>query len=79
MSQILLITSSPRAEASYSTRVAHALAKNLISKHKDSTLIVRDLAGNPPQDIDDSFATARNTPREQLCRHRELYSPCRTR
>ena len=66
MSQILLITSSPRAEASYSTRVAHALAKNLISKHKDSTLIVRDLAGDPPQHIDDSFATARNTPREQL-------------
>jgi FMN-dependent NADH-azoreductase len=46
MSQILLITSSPRAEASYSTRVAHALAKNLISKHRDSTLIVRELAGD---------------------------------
>ncbi|HEY2499092.1 MAG TPA: NAD(P)H-dependent oxidoreductase [Candidatus Angelobacter sp.] len=66
MSQILLITSSPRAGASYSTQVAHALAKNLISKHKDSTLIVRDLAGDPPQHIDDSFAAARNTPREQL-------------
>ncbi|MGH7868523.1 MAG: FMN-dependent NADH-azoreductase, partial [Candidatus Dormibacteraceae bacterium] len=66
MSQILLITSSPRAGASYSTQVAQALAKNLISKHKDSTLIVRDLAGDPPQHIDDSFATARNTPLEQL-------------
>lgn len=41
MSQILLITSSPRATASYSTQVAHALAKNLISRRKDSTLIVR--------------------------------------
>jgi FMN-dependent NADH-azoreductase len=33
---------------------------------KDSTLIVRDLAGEPPQHIDDSFAIARNTPPEQL-------------
>jgi FMN-dependent NADH-azoreductase len=66
MSQILLITSSPRAEASYSTRVAHALAKNLISKHRDSTLIVRDLAGDPPLHIDGSFAAARNTPHEHL-------------
>ena len=56
MSQILVITSSPRAEASYSTRVAHALAKNLISKHRDSTLIVRDLAGDPPQHIDDTVS-----------------------
>lgn len=66
MSQILLITSSPRAAASHSTQVAHALAKNLISRRKDSTLIVRDLAGEPPQHIDDSFAIARNTPPEQL-------------
>jgi FMN-dependent NADH-azoreductase len=66
MSQILLITSSPRAGASYSTQVAHALAKNLISQRKDSTLIVRDLAGDPPQHIDDSFAIARNTACEQL-------------
>jgi FMN-dependent NADH-azoreductase len=66
MSQILLITSSPRATASYSTQVAHALAKNLISGRRDSTLIVRDLAGKPPQHIDDSFAIARNTPPEQL-------------
>ncbi len=61
MSQILLITSSPRATASYSTQVAHALAKNLTSRGKDSTLIVRDLAAEPPQHIDDSFAIARNT------------------
>lgn len=66
MSKILLITSSPRATASYSTQVAQALAKNLISRHKDSTLIVRDLAVEPPQHIDDSFAIARNTPPEQL-------------
>jgi FMN-dependent NADH-azoreductase len=48
MSQIHLITSSPRATASYSTQVAYALANNLISRRKDSTLIVRDLAGEPP-------------------------------
>jgi FMN-dependent NADH-azoreductase len=66
MSRILLITSSPRATASYSTQVAHALAKNLISTHRDSTLVVRDLAAEPPRHVDDSFATARNTPPEQL-------------
>ena len=66
MSQILLVTSSPRAEASYSTQVAHALAEKLISEHKDSTLIVHDLAGDPLQHIDASLATALNTAREQL-------------
>lgn len=66
MSQILLVTSSPRATASYSTQVARALARNLISGRKDSTLIVRDLAAAPPRHIDDSFAIARNTPPEQL-------------
>lgn len=66
MSQILLNTSSPRAAASYSTQVAHSLAKNLIARHKDSTLVVRDLAAEPRQHIDDSFAIARNTPPEQL-------------
>jgi len=66
MSQILLITSSPRATASYSTQVAHALAKNLISRGEGSTLVVRDLAAEPPQHIDDSFVIARNTPPEQL-------------
>jgi FMN-dependent NADH-azoreductase len=66
MSQLLLVTSSPRAGASYSTRVANALAKNLISKNENSTLIVRDLASDPPQHIDDSFAAVRNTPTEQL-------------
>ena len=76
MSQILLITSSPRAEASYSTRVAHALAKNLISKHRDSTLIVRDLAGDPP-----CISTIASPPRairraNTFCPHREPCSRC---
>jgi len=61
MSQILLVTSSPRGTASYSTRVTHALAESLISGRKGSSLIVRDLASEPPQHIGDSFSVARNT------------------
>lgn len=66
MNQILLITSSPRATASYSTQVARALADDLISRRKDSIVVVRDLATEPPHHIDDSFAIARNTPSEHL-------------
>jgi FMN-dependent NADH-azoreductase len=66
MGRILLVTSSPRAAASYSTQVAHALVRNLVSRHPDSSLIVRDLAAEPPRHIDDSFAIARNTPPERL-------------
>ena len=64
MSQILLITSSPRVE-SYSTRVAGKLAKKLSSR-PGSNLTVRDLARPPLPHIDDSFAVARNTPVELL-------------
>ena len=64
MSQILLITSSPRVE-SYSTRVAGKLAQKLASR-PGSNLTVRDLTRPPLPHIDDSFAVARNTPLELL-------------
>jgi FMN-dependent NADH-azoreductase len=60
MSQILLITSSPRAE-SYSTRVARKLAERLASR-PGSSLTVRDLTHQPVPHVDESFAVARNTP-----------------
>jgi FMN-dependent NADH-azoreductase len=65
MSQILLITSSPRA-ASYSTKVARSLAERLASRAADSSVVVRDLAREPLPHIDDSFAVARNLSPEQL-------------
>jgi FMN-dependent NADH-azoreductase len=65
MSHILLITSSPRL-ASYSTKVAHALADQLASRGPNSTITVRDLTREPLPHIDDSFAAARNAPAETL-------------
>jgi FMN-dependent NADH-azoreductase len=65
MSNILLITSSPRA-GSYSTKVAHALANQLASREPSSRITVRDLNKNPLPHIDDSFAVARAVPPANL-------------
>jgi FMN-dependent NADH-azoreductase len=64
MSQVLLITSSPRLD-SHSTRVARKLADRLASQ-AGSGLTVRDLTRQPLPHIDDSFAVARNTPPDLL-------------
>jgi FMN-dependent NADH-azoreductase len=64
MSQILLITSSPRVE-SHSTRVARRLADKL-ARRPGSSVTVRDLTRQPLPHIDDTFAVARNTPAEFL-------------
>src|ERR1700736_6525421 len=64
MSQILLITSSPRV-GSYSTRVGRKLAQRLASRPA-SHLTVRDLTREPLAHIDDSFAAAHNTPPDLL-------------
>src|SRR5580698_5455113 len=58
MNNILLITSSPRAD-SHSTRVGRQLAQKLGGP--GFSLVVRDLALEPLPHIDDSFALARNT------------------
>lgn len=65
MSKVLLITSSPRSD-SHSTRVATALAQKLVSQNPASTLVVRSLNAAPLPHIDDTFATARNLPPENL-------------
>lgn len=64
MSQVLLITSSPRVE-SYSTRVGQKLADKLASR-AGSSLTVRNLTREPLPHIDDTFAVARNTPPDRL-------------
>jgi FMN-dependent NADH-azoreductase len=65
MSQVLLITSSPRIE-SYSTRVARSLADQIASREPNSTVAVRDLTREPLPHIDDSFATGRALPADKL-------------
>lgn len=65
MSHVLLITSSPRLE-SYSTKVARSLADQLASRAPNSTVTVRDLTREHLPHIDDSFATARILPPDQL-------------
>ena len=62
MSNVLLITSSPRA-GSYSTRAARVLAQRLAP---GSSIAVRDLNERPLPHIDDAFAVARNRAPEEL-------------
>jgi FMN-dependent NADH-azoreductase len=65
MSQILLITSSPRLE-SHSTKVARSLVEKLTSRAANSTVTVRDLTREPLPHVDDSFATGRDLPTDKL-------------
>lgn len=64
MTNILLITSSPRGPASISTKVATALTQRLMASAPDPRLIERDVADNPPPFIDSAFITAMITPAE---------------
>ncbi len=64
MSSILLITSSPRGEASHSTRVATEFAKKLASAKLGNTLVTRDLATSPLPHIDSDYTAGIYTPEE---------------
>ncbi|RWJ11304.1 MAG: FMN-dependent NADH-azoreductase, partial [Mesorhizobium sp.] len=44
---ILLVTSSPRGNASHSTRIATELAEKLVAADPSAKLVVRDLVANP--------------------------------
>lgn len=57
MSSILLITSSPRGEASHSTRLATELAEKLVAARPGNTLVKRDLAREPLPHITPDFAS----------------------
>lgn len=52
MSKVLLLLSSPRGEASVSTRVARGLAQAIVEKTPGATLAVRDLAEASPPHVD---------------------------
>ena len=64
MSNILLVTSSPRGDASQSSRVATELAGKLQAALPGSTLTVRDLVKNPLPHIVPDYASGIYTPVE---------------
>lgn len=66
MTSILLITSSPRGEASFSTRVATEIAAGLRARSPGATLVHRDLGTDPLPHIDTDFAAAVKAPAETL-------------
>ena len=59
MTHILLVTSSPRGEASLSSQVARSLAERLAGGDP-SLLTVRDLGRNPLPHIDEHFVVGRD-------------------
>src|SRR5262245_53791654 len=58
MSNILLVTSSPRREASHSTAVARALAARLAAQAPEGTVKIRDVAAEPLPHLDGAFLAA---------------------
>ena len=65
MSNVLLITSSPRGGASHSSQIARSLAKQLSSGDPKSTLVTRDLFRDPLPHIGEDFVGGMFTPAEQ--------------
>jgi FMN-dependent NADH-azoreductase len=65
MSKVLLVTSSPRGDASHSTKIGRSLADKLASGDAKSTLVVRDLSRQPLPHIGEDFVTALGTPAEK--------------
>lgn len=65
MTSILLVTSSPRGDASHSTRVATELAERLRTARPGATLVARDLARDPLPHIDPAFAAGIYTPADR--------------
>ncbi len=62
MSNILLVLSSPRGDASYSTQVAKDLVRQLQAKDPDARVTVRDLAAEPPPHIGTHFVSGLGAP-----------------
>jgi FMN-dependent NADH-azoreductase len=62
MTKILLISSSPRGDASYSNKVANNVLENLRRARPDAVITVRDLNRNPLPHIDEILATGLAAP-----------------
>ena len=61
MSKILLVLSSPRGEASHSSRVARELVRSLTTNDPAADVVVRDLAASPQPHLDGAFLAALHT------------------
>jgi FMN-dependent NADH-azoreductase len=57
MSNILLVTSSPRGEASHSTKIATELAEKLAGELPNGKIVKRDLVSNPLPHIEPAYAS----------------------
>jgi len=66
MSNILLITSSPRGDLSHSKETAQKLVEKLRASSDEVTIISRDLNENPVPHIDTSYVGAAYTPEADL-------------
>lgn len=64
MSEILLVTSSPRGPMSYSTKVARSLAEELAESRPGTRIVVRDLASDPLPHIGADFLSGLAAPAE---------------
>ncbi|MGE0281228.1 MAG: FMN-dependent NADH-azoreductase [Rhizobiaceae bacterium] len=69
MSNILLVTSSPRGEASHSTKIATELATRLNAALSGSHIVKRDLVASPLPHIEPDYASGIYTPAESRTPH----------
>ena len=58
MKNILFIHSSPRGSESYSHRVARSVVGDLEAMYPDATVVVRNLAKDPPPHVGQAFVSA---------------------
>lgn len=65
MSQILLVTTSPRGTESYSNQVAHALVAKLQARAPGTRLVTRDFATAPLPHVGEDYVVGRMLPAEQ--------------
>ncbi len=65
MKNILLVTSSPRGEESYSQRVAREVVDDLVARNPGARVIVRDLTKQPLPHVGAAFAVGRALPPEK--------------
>lgn len=65
MKNILLIQSSPRGGLSFSQKVAQSVVHDLQERYPEATVVVRDLAQNPPPHVGLDFIIGMYTPPER--------------
>jgi FMN-dependent NADH-azoreductase len=65
MTNILYLKTSPRGDASYSSRVGTHALDELRKAHPGASVIERDLAGEQPGHIDASYLAALGTPEDK--------------